>query len=237
MKVTGEQVVLGESSPRTAEEHTARYAFAVPYVAGKRVLDIACGSGYGAGMLREAGASSVDGVDISEETIAFAKRTYGAPHITFTCASVSDALFPDHSFDVITSFETIEHLDDSIREAYLKNLRRWLVPGGLLLLSTPNKVVTSPFTNKPLNQFHILEYRLRDLRAELEPYFSIESVFGQRLVRKLVTIYVVRRFIRVIEILLRRRFALYDTPTGPDVVPYDARTFEPRFFVLLCRPL
>lgn len=236
MKVTGEQVVLGESSPRTTEEHTARYAFASTYVAGKRVLDIACGSGYGVNMLREAGASLIEGVDISEEAILFAKQNFGAPNVTFTCASAADTLFPEHSFDVVTSFETIEHLEDETRRVYLQNLHKWLVPNGILILSTPNKKVTSPFTKKPLNPFHILEYRLSNLRAELEERFTIASVFGQRLVPKIATLYIVRRFIRVVEVLLRRQFTLYDTPTGPEVVAYDKRTREPRFFVLLCRP-
>ncbi len=237
MKATGEQVVLGASSPRTQAEHEARYSFASTFVEGKRVLDIACGTGYAAPQFLGAGARSYTGVDISHEAINFAVKTYGSDaRARFIQASADDRLFPDGSFDLICSFETIEHLDTSIRHAYLENLRRWLVPDGALILSTPNKKVTSPFTEKPLNPFHVLEYRFDALVRELAPFFSVEASYGQRLVPKLMTLWLLRRAVRLCEIVFRRHFSLYDTPTGPEVVSYNPSRHEPRFFVLVCRP-
>ncbi|MEK7579312.1 MAG: class I SAM-dependent methyltransferase [Patescibacteria group bacterium] len=236
MKATGEQVIIGESSERTEAEHQARYAFATAFVKGKRVLDIACGTGYGAPTCIVAGATSYTGVDVSHESILYAQTHFAQAGVEFIEASAGDTLFPDASFDIICSFETIEHLEEEVRRAYLANLSRWLAPDGLVIISTPNKKVTSPFSIHPLNQFHVLEYRYDELIAELSPYLIVEKMFGQRLVSRWLTNYFVRRAVRLCEIVMRRRFGIYDTPTGSEVVPYDSRVFEPRFFVLLSRP-
>src|SRR5690242_5479118 len=80
-----------------AAEHMARYVLAQPLCAGKRVLDIACGEGYGTSFLKSSGAASVVGIDISEEAIAAANARFGQAGVTF---AAGDAL----SADAIQSF-------------------------------------------------------------------------------------------------------------------------------------
>jgi len=158
-------------------EHAARYVFSLPFVENRSVLDIACGTGYGIAILKEK-ASHVTGVDVDPEAAAQARAE---------CDERSDVLlgnglglpFADASFDVITSFETLEHLHE--RATFLAELSRVLKPGGILLLSTPNANYSQPVNGIPANPFHIHEYTPDELRGELTAKFEIEKFFGQTL--------------------------------------------------------
>lgn len=158
-------------------EHAARYLFAMPFVEDKAVLDIACGTGYGIGLMRSKAKFAI-GVDVDPEAVTEAKKeSHGNAAVL-----LGDGLglpFGDETFDVITSFETLEHLNG--RREFLAELRRVLRTGGKLILSTPNAVFTQPVNGKPSNPFHIHEYLPQELRMELEPYFTIEKFVGQRL--------------------------------------------------------
>src|SRR3569832_184980 len=90
-------------------EHLHRYALAKEFVQGKKVLDIACGEGYGSNLLAEA-AEMVQGVDIDESIIAKAKNKYTAKNLRFAGGSVEKIPFDASSFDVVVSFETLEHI-------------------------------------------------------------------------------------------------------------------------------
>jgi SAM-dependent methyltransferase len=85
--------------------------------------------------------------------------------------------FADATFDVVTSFETIEHLED--RAQFIAELRRVLKPDGLLILSTPNALFTEPVNGKPRNPFHVFEYTPDELTKELRGYFAEVEHFGQ----------------------------------------------------------
>ncbi len=166
----------GKLSPYWGE-HTARYVFALPYIENKSVLDIACGTGYGLGFLKGK-AKSLTGVDVDIEAAREARNECDEK----SAVLLGDGLnlpFIDESFDVITSFETLEHLHD--RPQFLAELKRVLRTDGVLLLSTPNAHYTNPVNGKPSNPFHVFEYKPEELRAELENYFVIESFLGQSL--------------------------------------------------------
>src|SRR5262249_48518815 len=91
-------------------DHMARYLFAGQFVAGKRVLDVGTGMGYGAAMLLSAGASSVTAFDIDETTVGQARQRFGCEGIEF-CVGNSETFDSTLSgFDVIVSFENIEHI-------------------------------------------------------------------------------------------------------------------------------
>jgi len=93
-------------------EFCDRYIFAAPYVKDKIVLDIACGIGYGSSILKKAGAKRVIGADILPRAIEYANTRYTQPGVSYLGLDANQGLaFGDASFDVITSFETIEHLD------------------------------------------------------------------------------------------------------------------------------
>jgi len=119
-------------------EHIHRYAFAGELVRGKRVLDAACGEGYGAAQLART-AQSVMAVDISDETISHAQRRYRAENLEFRVADCCKLPFHDDEFECIVSFETLEHLED--QAGLLKEFRRVLAPDGFLLISSPDKAV------------------------------------------------------------------------------------------------
>jgi SAM-dependent methyltransferase len=170
-----ERLPVDALSPWWAE-HRSRYRFALPFVPGLRVLDIASGTGYGSGMLEQAGASSVRGCDVSAEAVRAAERDFGSDIVSFVQGDGVRLPFPDGEFDVIVSFETLEHVEDG--DAFVRELRRVLTPGGTLILSTPNETVTRHYSRNP---YHITEYTPSELRSLLGRYFSDIELLGQTL--------------------------------------------------------
>lgn len=133
-RLVPEKIADDPASRRIYTNHIRRYETAACYVSGKRVLDIACGAGYGSRMLSLAGASAVVGVDLSAETVEYAKQHYQTSNIQFVCAN-AEQFECSERFDVVVSFETIEHLHHP--EKFLERLRGLLAPDGDLVLSVP----------------------------------------------------------------------------------------------------
>ena len=169
-------VDAGRLSPYWGE-HAARYVFALPFVEGKSVLDIACGTGYGIGLLRSK-AKFVTGVDIDPSAANEAKAECGENGAVLLGNGLG-LPFDDATFDVITSFETLEHLHE--RGDFLAELQRVLTSNGTLILSTPNANSSQPVNGVPANPFHIHEYEPDELKAELETYFLVYQFLGQEL--------------------------------------------------------
>jgi SAM-dependent methyltransferase len=144
-------------------EHRARYRFAAQFARHARVLDIASGSGFGLAMLREAGACAV-GMDYDVSALRSQKQV--------ACADAANLPVPDASFDLITSFETLEHVPDA--RAMVNELRRVLRPQGRLVLSTPNRAFR--VSNNP---FHVQEFTADELRDLLCHAFTDVCVYGQ----------------------------------------------------------
>lgn len=169
---TGERMVPELAAGRTFWEHVGRYRFARDFVRGRRVLDVACGEGYGAAALAKAGAASVIGVDVSAEACAHARRKYGVD------ARPGDALdipLPPGSVDVVVSFETIEHVADP--GAFLDQCARVLAPEGTLIVSTPNRPVYSALGQR--NPFHHVECDEREFLELLDRRFVDVRLFTQ----------------------------------------------------------
>jgi ubiquinone/menaquinone biosynthesis C-methylase UbiE len=116
---------------RILERH---YETAVNYIQGKKVLDIACGTGYGSKMMKDAGAASVTGVDLSPEAVEYARERYATSGVDFVCCNAEE-YESSEKYDVIISCETIEHLQRP--DLFLARLHRMLTPGGTLLLALP----------------------------------------------------------------------------------------------------
>lgn len=106
---TGERMVPGKADKATELQHINRYNFAKELVKDMRVLDVACGEGYGSNMLAET-AKEVIGVDISKEAIEQANEKYSKENLSFKVMDAEGLSFDDNYFDAIVSFETIEHL-------------------------------------------------------------------------------------------------------------------------------
>lgn len=158
-------------------QHVQRYTFATTFTRQQRVLDLACGVGYGSFILRAHGAAEVLGVDLEPEAIRYAREHYCLPRLEFAQDDAHTCRFGDRSFDVMTSFETIEHLPQP-RE-FLRNAAQLLVPGGRLLVSAPNTLQYLRGTPPVENPFHINEPDYGTLRGWLDECFEIEEEWEQ----------------------------------------------------------
>src|ERR1051326_4869403 len=176
MEFTGERFVPSENG-QIKYEHLHRYALSLELAAGKSVLDVASGEGYGAALLAQV-AQLVTGVDIDPETVSYSKNKYGLPNLNFLVGSCDAIPLSNASVDVITSFETIEHHDR--HEELMLEIKRVLSPNGTLIISSPNRVVYSDDSNQP-NPFHVKELYYEEFNQLLKKHFKNVQFYGQRL--------------------------------------------------------
>ena len=173
---TGERFVPGTPGEIWVE-HWHRYHFAALWTAGKRVLDVACGEGYGSALLAR-GAARVTGIDVSGAAIAHARHAYGeVANLEFVQAGCDRLPLGPASVDVAVSFETLEHIAE--QEAFLDELARVLAPGGVLVLSCPNKREYSD-QRAHVNEFHVKELYRDELAALVAARFPESDWYGQR---------------------------------------------------------
>jgi len=167
-----------EQPREMAYEHWHRYAFAQPLARGRRVLDVACGEGYGAALLAGE-AASVLGIDLAPEAIAHARARYPHPRLRFEAGDATRLQgVDDASIDLLVSFETLEHLAD--HDGLLAAFARVLAPGGLLLISTPDR---RTYSEQPghHNPHHVRELDRAEFETLLARYFPCVRLYGQRL--------------------------------------------------------
>ena len=156
-------------------EHRSRYRFARQLITSRdRVLDVASGAGFGLELLVEAGACPV-GVDYDPAAMAAARRETASGKLVRADATCLP--FAQAAFDVVVSFETIEHVRDA--RALVQEVRRVLRPGGTLVLSTPNRAFGPPERHTG-NPFHVREFTADELRHLLSEEFTEVQLFGQR---------------------------------------------------------
>jgi SAM-dependent methyltransferase len=232
-----ERIIPGDAEPGVDAVHLKRYDFAAPFCGGRRVLDAACGVGYGSARLAEA-AANVVGVDVSAEAITFAQSHYAAANVSFAAMDVAALGFDDAAFDVVCSFETIEHVEDPGR--VLAEFARVLSEDGVLIISTPQVERT---TTTPENPYHRIEFARSDFKELMELHFESVVMYGQRRVQTRR-----HRLAQRLDILgLRRRFAfmrrgailLGTTPTADltadDIVIAQERIEQASELVAVCR--
>ena len=153
-------------------QHLVRYAAAKTVVQGKRVLDVACGSGYGCKLLADWGAKEVVGVDVSANAIASAERLFGGEKTRFLVGDAEDispVIGKTKKFDVIVCFETIEHLQNP--EELLKALARHRAANGIVFVSCPNDAMFKTLDMQ--SSFHEKTYGFEDFRALAEMHLGI----------------------------------------------------------------
>ena len=164
---------LGPGSPTwmaDSPSHLARYLFVAEHVRGKRVLDAGTGTGYGALVLKMAGATEVQGIDIDPAAIEQAKGRFqfeGLNYQVDDCEKLANVQGP---FDVICNFENIEHLNRP--EAFLENAARLLSDDGVLFCSTPDRAASEWEADRPNNPFHTVEWYREEFEAVLAKHFD-----------------------------------------------------------------
>lgn len=174
LEYTGERMVPEAADGNTFWEHVERYRFALSNLHGSRILDIACGEGYGTAALAANPDLQVVGIDISAESCAHARRKYG---VDARMGSAESIPLSNATVDTLVSFETIEHL--KVPELFLEECYRVLSPGGRLIISTPNRPVYHK--HSPDNAFHHHEMTLFEFQNALEKRFQVSSISGQGL--------------------------------------------------------
>ncbi len=175
---TGERYLPSMTDFQISYEHWHRYFYVTHFSAGKTVLDIACGEGYGAFLLSE-NAAKVVGVDIDGEAVRQAADKYRQANLSFLTGSVARIPIEGEAvFDLIVSFETIEHVDNDAQAAFLSEVKRLLRPGGVFIVSTPNKLLYSDLPNYK-NEFHVKEFYEGEFADFLRSHFGHVEVLGQ----------------------------------------------------------
>jgi ubiquinone/menaquinone biosynthesis C-methylase UbiE len=158
-------------------EHVYRYEQVVKYLTGnENILDIACGTGYGSYLLSKHVNGKVYGGDIDSKTIAECKNRFTKDNLEYQIMDGTALPFKDNFFDIVVSFETIEHTKDY--EKMLSEFNRTLKPGGKLFLSTPNRLVSSP-DGIIKNPFHTQEWNKDELLIIVSSFFKNIEFYGQ----------------------------------------------------------
>lgn len=189
--------------------HIASYEYASRFAEGKKVFDYGCGSGYGSACLASV-ASSVLGADISTEAIDYAREHYIQKGLEFMNISILQQQC--EVYDLITSFQVIEHVKR--RDEYLKTIKERLVPGGLALISTPNRENRLFRFQRPWNIYHLVEYSPESLRKLLLQYFESVDILYISSLPELITA----------EIIRTRKLRKYTLPATLPFYPEFLRT-------------
>ncbi len=155
--------------------HLKSYEEACEYCRDKDVLDWGCNIGYGMEILAET-ASSVSGLDLSERAVVAARQRLGSKAFQIQWYDGTRCGFSDQSFDVVTSFQVLEHISDY--DSYFNEIIRVLRPGGLALFATPNALLRLDPGMKPWNEFHIHEFAPSELMDFLKHRFSSVTIRG-----------------------------------------------------------
>ncbi len=158
-------------------EHKERYKFASDY-AGGRVLDIACGVGYGSEILFSygEGIKKVIGVDNNKEAIKYAKKYYDFEKTEYLVADAKDKKLKEQlgTFNTIVSMETVEHIKNDY--LFVENLKKLLKKDGRLIISTP---YGRGRDIECANPYHYRQYKKQEFIGLLKSYFSNIQLFGQ----------------------------------------------------------
>ena len=162
--------------------HLAVYQWIAERVGGLRVIDLACGEGYGSHMLAGR-ASSVVGVDANPEAHQHARLRYRQDNLQFEWGLVENFGNPG-SFDAVVFLQTIEHVHDPV--AVLAHVRELLTPGGVAYISTPNVLTLAPpGASRSGNPWHLVEYTHAEFRELCERAFPDVTLLGLHHARKL----------------------------------------------------
>lgn len=169
---------IGATLEQIRRDHVARYEKAIESLKNQKNLFIAdcfCGNGYGTNYISEKlNNSKVLGLDASKEAIEFANEHYGNENVFFSNKYFPFKL-PEEIFDVVISFESIEHVSDGI--GMFNMMVSALKPGGIIWFSVPNENVNSLKINK--HKFHLKHYTHKEIMDTFSKGLQLEHMYGQ----------------------------------------------------------
>jgi SAM-dependent methyltransferase len=173
---TGERCLPWGDEVQGIYEHLHRYEFASRFVAGKRVLDLASGEGYGAAILARQ-AALVVGVELDAEAVAHSRTSYSRPNLTFEHGSMLDlGAHDDGAFDAVVCYEAIEHIEE--QRDLVGQVDRVLAHEGVFITSTPDRETYNASIHEA-NPFHVRELSQAELLDLLRPPFEHVALWGQ----------------------------------------------------------
>lgn len=167
---TGERPGWGKDFDYDEARHLTAYIYASQLAAGKKVLDAGSGEGFGTQTLCQS-AADVTGVDYNAEAVAFSRGKWNHPNLQFQQVDLTAPGDFNAVFDVVLNFQVVEHIENPL--PFLKGLRARVAPGGQLMLTTPNRLMS--FSENP---YHVREYTADELAALLKPLFSEVEMLG-----------------------------------------------------------
>lgn len=234
---TGERLSGGDADEFSVDmqRHLAAYRYAAARAPGRSVLDAGCGEGYGSAMLAQ-GAARVRGLD-QAEAIAIASARHRGANLEYRVYDLTQLTRLGETFDLVVSFQVIEHLVDPA--GFLRGLAACTAPGGTLVVTTPNRLMSMSE-----NPYHLREWTAEELGALAAPLLPGVQVLGvhgsarvvawerargaqiQRILRldplglrKLLPDVIVKRVFPMLAQLVRRR--VKDGGGQPTVTPDD----------------
>ncbi len=174
-------MVPENNDPLFFAQHLSAYAFAKPLAAGGRVLEVGFGDGYGSHYLAQ-GAAEVSGVDVAPGNIERASAKYSRPNLRFQHMDGTRLQFPDEMFDLVCSFQVIEHIPEPQLPSHLSEISRVLKPTGVYCVSTLN-LAHAMKPGKPYHKlcYHEKEFSALELSAFLAQVFPDVRLYGLHL--------------------------------------------------------
>ena len=210
-------------------EHWHRYHWMCQFIKGQRVADLACGEGYGSALMATV-AKQVTAMDLDEQVVARAQQKYNQlDNLHYQAGNILNSGLPEAAFDLLVSFETLEHLAE--HDQLIREFRRLLRPGGVLVISTPDKRVYS--ANGEHNEHHVRELEADEFKDLMAAHFEHSVFFGQQLtvnshLHRLTDDSVTARLLHVSEGQEMTPETLHADPTYLlAVVSDDANSLEP----------
>ncbi|MDD5109052.1 MAG: class I SAM-dependent methyltransferase [Candidatus Omnitrophica bacterium] len=172
------RIIPEETGRNLYMQHLKVYEFLNQNAKNRQILEIGCGDGYGAAFLAKT-ARSIVAVDYEDQVIFTAQNKYKANNLQYRCMDATRLGFKENEFDLVCSFQVIEHIPEDKLLVYLNELNRVLKPNGELYLSTLNlgKVMKNPQTYKK-NPAHCKEFVAEDLKAILSKVFDNYVIYG-----------------------------------------------------------
>lgn len=176
----GERLIPEDTQTPIHQIQVLRHLFVYEHVRsrlnpGDIVLDLGFGEGYGTSLLAP-NCHEIVGVDVEQKVVDYANKRYRTDNCHFEKYHGQSLPFDENYFDIVVSFQVIEHIDDE--SGFISEIYRVLKPGGRFLLTTPNKATRLKPGQKPFNRFHKREYYSHELQKVLSQKFSNVNIWG-----------------------------------------------------------